>query len=68
MNIPSALQQANSDHRTLARSLRSYSQQQHQRVLEIVDIQKAYLNKQVLEHINLDLRAGELISSNDKKD
>ena len=62
MNIPSALQQANSDHRTLARSLRSYSQQQHQRVLEIVDIQKAYPNKQVLEHINLDLRAGELIS------
>ena len=59
MNIPSALQNV-SEHGTSQVS--TYAQQQSKVILEIADIQKAYQDKQVLTHINLDLKAGELIS------
>lgn len=59
MNIPSALQHV-SEHGTSQVS--TYAQQQSKVILEIADIQKAYQDKQVLTHINLDLKAGELIS------
>ncbi|WP_407408961.1 ABC transporter ATP-binding protein [Acinetobacter sp.] len=59
MNIPSALQHV-SKHGTSQVS--TYAQQHSKVILEIADIQKAYQDKQVLTHINLDLKAGELIS------
>lgn len=63
MNIPSALQHATAHNRSQLESyFRRYDQRQQEVILQITDIQKSYRDKQVLEHINLDLRAGELIS------
>ncbi len=59
MNIPSALQHVSEHGKS---QLSTYVIEQGKAILEIADIQKAYQDKRVLEHINLDLKAGELIS------
>lgn len=46
----------------LLSTLKSYQCSNTKAVLEAVDIQKSFAQTKVLEHINLDLKAGELVS------
>lgn len=46
----------------LLSSLKSYQKANNKAVLEAVDIQKSFGQTKVLEHINLDLKAGEFVS------
>ena len=46
----------------LLSTLKSYQYSNAKAVLEAVDIQKSFAQTKVLEHINLDLKAGELVS------
>lgn len=62
MNIPSALQHVVIHGTQQFNQIREYAPQQKEVMLDIVDIQKSYPDKSVLEHINLDLHVGELIS------
>lgn len=68
MQIPSHLQNSlagqtiSSSAGHLLSTLRTYKSHESKVVLEAVDIQKSFGKTQVLEHINLDLKAGELVS------
>lgn len=46
----------------LLSTLRTYKDKESKTVLEAVDIQKSFAQTKVLEHINLDLKAGEFVS------
>ncbi len=68
MQIPSHLQknltpqalQSSAGH--LLSTLRTYQDKASKTVLEAIDIQKSFAQTRVLQHINLDLKAGEFVS------
>ena len=68
MQIPSHLQNSrtgqvmpNSAGHLLS-TLRTFKMAESKTVLEAIDIQKSFGSSRVLEHINLDLKAGEFVS------
>lgn len=68
MQIPSHLQKSQTGHVMpniaghLLATLRTFKMTESKTVLEAVDIQKSFGKTRVLEHINLDLKAGEFVS------
>lgn len=68
MQIPSHLQNSRTGQAMpnsaghLLSTLRTFKMAESKTVLEVMDIQKSFGSSRVLEHINLDLKAGEFVS------